>query len=91
MYVARLNEAEVLGRRLIAIDLAANAFLQHMVRVIVGTVLLVGRGRMTVVDLQRVLERRDRKAAGPTAAAHGLTLTSVRYPPELVRWDDERA
>ena len=91
VYVARLNEAEVLGRRLIAIDLAANAFLQHMVRVIVGTVLLVGRGRMTVVDLQRVLERRDRKAAGPTAAAHGLTLTSVRYPPELVRWDDERA
>jgi tRNA pseudouridine38-40 synthase len=91
MHVARLSETEALGRRLIAIDLAANAFLQHMVRVIVGTMLLVGRGRMTAADLRRVLERRDRKAAGPTAAAHGLTLTSVRYPPELVRWDDERA
>ncbi|NTU78286.1 MAG: tRNA pseudouridine(38-40) synthase TruA [Chloroflexales bacterium] len=91
VYVSRLSEMELLGRRLIAIDLAANAFLQHMVRVIVGTVLLVGRGRMTGAELRRVLERRDRKAAGPTAAAHGLTLTSVRYPPELVRWDDERA
>jgi tRNA pseudouridine38-40 synthase len=91
VYVARLVETELLGRRLIAIDLAANAFLQHMVRVIVGTVLLVGRGRMTGAEFQRVLERRDRKAAGPTAVAHGLTLMSVRYPPELVRWDDERA
>ncbi len=91
VYRARLGEVEILGRRLLAIELAANAFLQHMVRVIVGTVLLVGRGRMTAADLRRVLERRDRKAAGPTAAAHGLTLTAVRYPPELVRWDDERA
>lgn len=91
VHVARLGETEILGRRLIAIDLAANAFLQHMVRVIVGTALLVGRGRMKAAELRRVLERRDRKAAGPTAAAHGLTLTSVRYPPELVRWDDERA
>lgn len=91
VYVARLVETELLGRRLIAIDLAANAFLQHMVRVIVGTALLVGRGRMAGAEFRRVLERRDRKAAGPTAAAHGLTLTSVRYPPELVRWDDERA
>jgi tRNA pseudouridine38-40 synthase len=88
---ARVGETELCGRRLIAIDLAANAFLQHMVRVIVGTVLLVGRGRMKAEELRRVLERRDRKAAGPTAAAHGLTLTWVSYPPELVRWDDERA
>ncbi len=91
VHVARLSETEILGQKLIAIDLAANAFLQHMVRVIVGTALLVGRGRMTAAELRRVLERRDRKAAGPTAAAHGLTLTSVRYPPELVRWDDEQA
>lgn len=91
VHTARLGEVELFGRRLIAIDLAANAFLQHMVRVIVGTALLVGRGRMAAAELQRVLERRDRKAAGPTAAPHGLTLTWVSYPPELVRWDDERA
>jgi tRNA pseudouridine38-40 synthase len=89
--MARLSEVELYGRRLIAIDLAANAFLQHMVRVIVGTALLVGRGRMKVAELRQVLERRDRKAAGPTAAAHGLTLTWVSYPDELLRWDDARA
>ena len=91
VYLARLAEAEILGRRLIAIDLAANAFLQHMVRVIVGTVLQVGRGRMTAAEFQQVLEHRERKGAGPTAPAHGLTLMAVRYPPELVRWDDEQA
>jgi tRNA pseudouridine38-40 synthase len=90
VHTARLSEIELLGRRLVAIDLAANAFLQHMVRVIVGTILLVGRGRMTAAELRRVLERRDRKAAGPTAAAHGLTLTAVSYPPALLRWDDEQ-
>lgn len=88
MYTARLQEVELLGRRLIAVDLAANAFLQHMVRVIVGTALLVGRRRMTVAEFRRVLERRDRKGAGQTAHAHGLTLVSVSYPSELVRWGD---
>lgn len=91
VHTARVSEVELYGRRLIALDLAANAFLQHMVRVIVGTALLVGRGRMRAEEFRRVLERRDRKAAGPTAAAHGLTLTVVSYPPELVRWDAERA
>lgn len=91
VYQARLSQIEVLGRPLVALDLAANAFLQHMVRVIVGTVLQVGRGRMRVSDLRQVLERRERKAAGPTAAAHGLTLTAVRYPPEQLRWDAELA
>lgn len=86
---ARLGTAELFGRQLIAIDLAANAFLQHMVRVIVGTVLLVGRGRMTVAEFRQVLAQRERKAAGPTAAPHGLTLTRVSYPNTLVHWDAE--
>ncbi|RRR66688.1 MAG: tRNA pseudouridine(38-40) synthase TruA [Candidatus Viridilinea halotolerans] len=88
IYVAHVSEVELFGRRLIAIDLAANAFLQHMVRVIVGTMLQVGRGRMTAVQLQHVLEGRERKAAGRTAPAHGLTLTAVRYPSTLLCWDD---
>lgn len=91
LYLARVGELELLGRRLIAIELAANAFLQHMVRVIVGTALLVGRNRMAPEDMRQVLERRERKAAGPTAGAHGLTLTGVSYPPALVHWGDERA
>jgi tRNA pseudouridine38-40 synthase len=90
-YTARLSEVMIFGRHLIAIDLAANAFLQHMVRVIVGTALLVGRGKITPDGFQRILESHDRKAAGPTAVAHGLTLVSVGYPSGMVHWDDEDA
>jgi len=88
-YTARLSKVEIFGRHLIAIDLAANAFLQHMVRVIVGTAILVGRGKITPDGFKAILESRDRKAAGPTAVAHGLTLVSVGYPPGAVRWEDE--
>ncbi len=90
-YSARLSEVEIFGRQLIAIDLAANAFLQHMVRVIVGTALMAGRGKISPQAFREILESRDRKAAGPTAAAHGLTLVSVGYPPSAVRWDGEDA
>lgn len=86
MYTARLNEVELFGRTLIAVDLVANAFLQHMVRVIVGTLLLVGRKKLTSAAFTEILERRERKAAGPTAAAHGLTLTEVTYPAEALQW-----
>ncbi|NTW97436.1 MAG: tRNA pseudouridine(38-40) synthase TruA [Oscillochloris sp.] len=88
-YSARLSEIEIFGRQLIAIDLAANAFLQHMVRVIVGTAILVGRGKITPDGFQDILASRDRKAAGPTSVAHGLTLVSVGYPPGVVRWEGE--
>ncbi|MGB9738397.1 MAG: tRNA pseudouridine(38-40) synthase TruA [Chloroflexus aggregans] len=86
MYWTRIVERVWFDRRLLAIELAANAFLQHMVRMIVGTLLLVGRGRMTVDQFGEVLAGRDRRLAGPTAPAHGLTLTAVRYPPGLIRW-----
>jgi tRNA pseudouridine38-40 synthase len=87
MYTARMQEVELFERRLLAIDLVANAFLQHMVRVIVGTLLLVGRGKMAPEAFQTVLERRDRRAAGPTAAAHGLTLMAVTYPTNVLEWE----
>ncbi|MCX7861168.1 MAG: tRNA pseudouridine(38-40) synthase TruA [Chloroflexus sp.] len=86
MLWTRIVEREWFDRQLLAIELAANAFLQHMVRMIVGTLLLVGRGRMTVDQFGEVLASRDRRLAGPTAPAHGLTLTAVRYPPGLIRW-----
>lgn len=89
-YTARLSEIELFGRRLIAIDLVANAFLQHMVRVIVGTALLVGRRKISPEGFRDVLEVRDRRAAGPTSVAHGLTLMSVGYPTGVLRWDGER-
>ena len=64
----------------IVIDIRANAFLHHMVRNIVGSLLVVGRGEQPTSWLAEVLERKDRTCAGPTAPADGLYLVSVEYP-----------
>ena len=57
----------------------ARSFLHHQVRNFVGTLQLVARGRMTVAQFTDVLEAKDRRRAGPTAPACGLTLTGVGY------------
>jgi tRNA pseudouridine38-40 synthase len=56
-----------------------SGFLHHMVRNLVGTFLLIGKGTLTRGDLRRILHARDRSAAGPTAPASGLYLVSVEY------------
>lgn len=68
---------------IIQIDIAANAFLRHMVRTIVGTLLLVGAGTLAPADFAAILEGRDRSRAGPTAPAHGLYLMAVHYDPAV--------
>jgi len=60
-------------------DIEANAFLYHMVRSIVGTLLGVGRGKMSVGEFVAVLEAGERSQAGPTAPPHGLCLMEVKY------------
>lgn len=83
-YQADCSIVEWLGQPLLALDLSANAFLHHMVRVIVGTVLLVGRGRVKPAAFGEILVSADRRRAGPTAAPQGLTLISVEYPSEAL-------
>ena len=56
-----------------------NGFLQNMVRIIVGTLLEVGYGRMVPEDVRTILASRDRKQAGPTAPPEGLCLMKVDY------------
>jgi len=56
-----------------------SGFLHHMVRNLVGTFILIGRGTLRAEDLTRILEARDRSAAGATAPANGLYLVSVEY------------
>jgi tRNA pseudouridine38-40 synthase len=68
---------------LIGIVVSADAFLHHMVRNIVGTLVEVGHGRRPPAWVDEVLAGRDRRRAGPTAPAHGLWLVSVRYPRPL--------
>jgi len=60
-------------------DIEANAFLYRMVRSIVGTLLQVGRGKMSVEKFAAVLASRKRSQAGPTALPHGLCLMEVKY------------
>lgn len=57
-----------------------KSFLRHMVRKMVGTLLDVGRGRLSIEDVERLFESRDRSRCGPTAPPHGLYLVSVEYP-----------
>lgn len=68
-----------LARRgdLITVRVSADAFLYHMVRNLVGTLVEVGRGRMTPAQVRRVLRSRDRTQAGPTAPAEGLYLDRI--------------
>jgi tRNA pseudouridine38-40 synthase len=64
----------------LTLDVTANAFLQHMVRNITGTLAAIGLGERAVPWAGEVLVSRDRKAGGVAAPPHGLTLVGVGYP-----------
>jgi tRNA pseudouridine38-40 synthase len=64
---------------LLVYTVEATAFLRHMVRNIVGTLVEVGRGLRTANTFSELLDARDRTQAGPTAPPHGLYLIQVRY------------
>ena len=60
-------------------EVEGNGFLHHMVRNLVGTFLLVGKGSLEADDIEHILAARDRSAAGHTAPASGLWLVRVNY------------
>jgi tRNA pseudouridine38-40 synthase len=68
-----------LGPRLVHFEVCADGFLKRMVRTIVGSLLRVGEGAWTVETFAAAVAAHDRRAAGPTAPALGLTLTRVEY------------
>ena len=63
----------------IVYNIETTAFLRHMVRTIVGTLVAVGSGSLSVERFHEILLARDRTQAGVTAPAHGLYLMAVRY------------
>jgi len=65
------------------IDVTANGFLHHMIRNIAGTLIAIGKGDKPVEWMQAVLQSRDRKQAGMTAAANGLRFMGVDYPSQF--------
>lgn len=65
---------------LITFEITGNGFLYNMVRIIAGTLIEVGKGKLKPEDIKMIMESRDRQKAGPTAPAHGLTLVEIEYP-----------
>jgi tRNA pseudouridine38-40 synthase len=60
-------------------EIAADGFLRHMIRIIMGTLLDVGRGKLSPDEFNVILKARDRKRASKTAPAHALCLLEVGY------------
>jgi tRNA pseudouridine38-40 synthase len=68
---------------LLIFSVTANRFLRGMVRAIVGTLLDVGTGKISMRDFKEVINSKDRKKAGANVAPYGLFLTKVKYPPSI--------
>ena len=81
--IERINSIDFMTAKIngnfIKITVEADAFLRHMVRNIVGTLVEVGRGEMTLNSISEAIKLKDRKKTGPTAPAHGLFLEKVSY------------
>lgn len=62
----------------------ADRFLRNMVRAIVGTLIEVGKGKLTIEDFRKIIELKDRSAAGTSAPAKGLFLVDIEYPDGVI-------
>ena len=78
--VRNVHSIEIIEEdKMITIRVTGNGFLYNMVRIIVGTLIRVGRGFYEPEKVKEILEAKDRKAAGVTAPAHGLMLMQIDY------------
>lgn len=63
--------------------ICANRFLRGMVRAVVGTLLDVGTGKISIEEFKSILDGKDRKKAGMNVEPYGLYLTKVKYPKSI--------
>lgn len=86
-YLASVHVSEGVeaGESLVFVDVEGNAFLHNMVRIIVGTLVEVGRGHRDAAWVAEALQKCDRAAAGPTAPAKGLVFEQVKYPDGMLQ------
>ena len=66
--------------RFIRVELSANAFLLHMVRIIIGTLLMVGKKEIKPKEVENILKQQDRRLAGKTVSSSGLFFLGPKYP-----------
>ena len=64
----------------ITFELRANAFLLHMVRIIIGTLLMVGKREVKPVEMKNILNEKDRRISGKTVSSSGLYFLGPKYP-----------
>ncbi len=86
MYEARFRTVET---DLYQFIIEGNAFLKHMVRGIMGTLVEVGRGKMRVSEFAEAMAAADRRRAGTNAPPHGLTLVQVNYSEKKERHENQ--
>ena len=79
IHAARWDEED----HLLKFTIRADRFLRNMVRAIVGTLLDVGRGKISTEQFQQIIDSHNRGEAGYSVPAKGLTLTGVGYPEEI--------
>ncbi len=77
------------GQQLV-FSIKADRFLRNMVRAVVGTLLDVGKRKLTVEDVKQIIEKKDRGVAGASAPAEGLFLTHIEYPDELMELKSQK-
>ena len=68
-------------------EISADRFLRNMVRAIVGTMIDIGMGKISIEDLHDIIKSKDRSQAGYSVPAHGLYLTKIEYP-ETIKLDE---
>ena len=78
--VRTINSVSIRGSQpLTSLEISGDGFLYNMVRIIAGTLIEVGSGKIKPTDIAGIIDGRDRKKAGKTAPAHGLYLVEVNY------------
>jgi len=83
-FLCNIKKAEwVEDKKMLIFTITANRFLRGMVRAIVGTLLDVGTGKISIKEFQHIVHSRDRKKAGANVPPQGLYLTNVKYPANI--------